>query len=160
MTDESFNYTPIPLCQTLINMIEYDISDSWYEPFMGSGNFYDNIPSSNKDWSEISKGRDFFTNNNIYDIIITNPPFRINGVNSLIPCITKMLKQSRKSVNILINLKCFNSLTPLRLKDFSNMGWYIHRIHICNVKKWFGRYYFIQFRKQQNTFITFDTFSY
>jgi len=160
--DVSFHYTPEELCKKLIAMVPYEAEDSFYEPFKGSGNFFNNFPDGCvKEWSEIDEGRDYMNNNQVYDHIITNPPFRIDGKNAIIGIITKLLNQSSKSVNILMNLKCFNSLTPLRLDGFYKMGWRIKRIHICNIKKWFGRYYYVQFtRNPPSDFISYDTFSY
>jgi hypothetical protein len=86
----------------------------------------------------------------------------MEGRNSVIEIMTKLFQQARKSVSVLINVSCFNGLTPLRLSKFSSMGWKVAHIHICNVKKWFGRYYFVRFDRTQNRheFITFDTNGY
>lgn len=46
------------------------------DPCMGNGAFYDAF-NCNKDWCEITKGKDFFDYTNKVDWIITNPPFSI-----------------------------------------------------------------------------------
>ena len=46
------------------------------EPCKGTGMFYNNFPGD-KDWCEISEGKDFFNYNKKVDWIITNPPFSI-----------------------------------------------------------------------------------
>ena len=35
-------------------------------------------------------------------------------------------------------------------------GWGITAIHILNIKKWYGRYFFIQFRKDEPSIITWQ----
>lgn len=156
--DISFHYTPEELCKKLIRLIPTDSTDTWYEPFRGGGGFYNNFPEENrKDWAEITDGRDFYDNVETYDIICTNPPFRINNKNSLIEIMIRLFSQARKSVNLLMNVKCFNSLTPKRLAMFMEMGWFIENIHICNVKKWFGRYYFLRFTRNNHEFVSVDT---
>ena len=46
------------------------------EPCRGTGAFYNNFPGE-KDWCEISEGKDFFDYDKKVDWIITNPPFSI-----------------------------------------------------------------------------------
>ena len=46
------------------------------EPCRGSGSFYENMPED-KDWCEITEGKDFFEYDQKVDWIITNPPFSI-----------------------------------------------------------------------------------
>jgi hypothetical protein len=46
------------------------------EPCMGDGAFY-NAFECDKDWCEITRGKDFFDYTNKVDWIITNPPFSI-----------------------------------------------------------------------------------
>ena len=46
------------------------------EPCRGTGSFY-NLFKGNKDWCEITEGKDFFDYNKKVDWIITNPPFSI-----------------------------------------------------------------------------------
>ena len=46
------------------------------EPCRGTGSFYDQF-EGDKDWCEISEGKDFLKYNKKVDWIITNPPFSI-----------------------------------------------------------------------------------
>jgi len=58
----------------------------------------------------------------------------------------------------LISHKIFNALTPQRLKKYDDNGWKITKIVVVNVKKWFGRYYFIVFEKGAGkSIIEYDT---
>jgi hypothetical protein len=45
------------------------------DPCRGEGAFYDNYPTANKDWCELSEGKDFFDYKEKVDWIITNPPW-------------------------------------------------------------------------------------
>ena len=152
MKDEKYYFfqTPPKLASYLMQFVEFKKGDSFLEPFKGEGNFYRCLPEP-KDWCEIEDGRDFFEYNKQVDIIVSNPPFRIEKdgkrENAFIPCLEKCLSVARKSVNLLINHKMFLSITPTRLQKYSENGWYLTGLTIVSVKKWFGRYYFIQFTK-------------
>jgi hypothetical protein len=70
--------TPKKLAKTHIDMI-YKISNyndklTWYDPFKGTGNYYNQFPHVRKYWTEISEGRDFFKTKGKVDVIISNPP--------------------------------------------------------------------------------------
>ena len=65
--------TPLELAKNHIQMIEYEESDIWYDPFKNSGNYYNQFPNDNKVWSEILEGEDFFDFNMEVDIICSNP---------------------------------------------------------------------------------------
>jgi len=47
------------------------------EPCRGEGTFYNNFTNEDKDWCEISEGKDFLQYNKKVNWIITNPPFSI-----------------------------------------------------------------------------------
>lgn len=164
--EKSLHYTPVELAKKLITRVQLEDGDTLLEPFKGNGAFYDNFPAGhNKDWYEIDDGKDFFTCADMFDVIITNPPFRIetdNGrKNAFVPCLEKAFSVSRKKVCMLFNHKCFNSMTPKRLHKWRGMGWSVTDVHICNVKKWFGRYYFVVFEKgAPNGIISYDETSY
>lgn len=160
--DITFHYTPEELAKKLIGLVALDEGDTLLEPFKGKGAFYNNFPTGHdKQWCEIDEGRDFFTYDQQCDVIITNPPFKIEGQKQgLILCMDKCFSVAQKKVCLLYNSKCFNSMTPLRLERWSGQGWNITKIHICNVKKWFGRYYFVIFEKNKESIIGYDTENY
>ena len=154
--------TPRELAKSLISMIEYEAGDRFYEPFRGKGAFYDIMPEP-KDWAEIKLGRDFF----IYlpfdgncEHIVTNPPFRVDGNNSFITILERSMNIANKTVAMLINHRMMNSLTPIRLEKYKKNGWVITNIHVVSVKKWFGRYWFVIFKKNSNSIITWDLKNY
>ena len=64
--------------ESAIKIIEhFKPKGSILEPCRGEGAFYNNFPNTDKDWCEISEGKDFLTYNKKVDWIITNPPFSI-----------------------------------------------------------------------------------
>ncbi len=160
MKDETyyFHQTPNDLAKDLINMLNLDSNDTFLEPFRGQGAFYDNLPI-NKYYTEIEEGLDYKTFENPVDWVITNPPFAfndldINGkrVNAYYPLLDYYTSESRvrKGIGFLGNEKCLSTLTPKRMKTFNDRGWYIHKVIICSIKKWRGRYFFIVFKKEFN----------
>ena len=159
-----FHYTPVELCKALISTVKIEPGDRLLEPFAGAGAFYDNFPAENpKDWCEIDRERDFFTYDKKCDIIITNPPFfTMDGKRTpmVFKCLNKCIEIAEKKVCFLISTRCLNAFTPLRLAKFSETGWGITSLVICNVKEWFGRYYFVTFEKTDAPCITFITKSY
>ena len=154
--------TPKELAKKLVELVDYSIGDRFYEPFRGDGAFYDVLPEP-KDWAEITLGRDFFNYlpfNGSCEHIITNPPFRVDGMNSFIPILERSFNISTKTASFLINHKLMNTLTPVRLERYKQSGWAITRIHVVSVKKWFGRYWFVVFKKNSNSIITWDVKNY
>ena len=159
-----FHYTPVDLCKALIATVKIDPTDRLLEPFAGAGAFYDNFPAENaKDWCEIDRGRDFFEYNEKCDVIITNPPFfTMDGKRTpmVFKCLTKCIELAEKKVCFLMSTRCLNAFTPLRLAKFAETGWGITSLVVCNVKEWFGRYYFVTFEKTDAPCLTFITKSY
>lgn len=147
--------TPKELAKELINQTPFDNADTIYEPFKGEGAFYDNYPENTfKVYTEIEEGLDYKNYSQPYDWVVTNFPFRIYDekkdkmVNSVAHFLEYFSKRARKGMGFLVNDKCFSALTTKRLQDLQNDGWYIHKIIVCAVKKWRGRYFYIIFQKK------------
>ena len=69
-------YTPSSLSLKLISEIEIEEGQSCYDPFYGTGSFFNNFPPNPKNaLTEINLGSDFFKYNHEHDWIISNPPF-------------------------------------------------------------------------------------
>jgi hypothetical protein len=64
--------TPEPLAIDIIN--HFNPKGLVLDPCKGTGAFYNNFPGE-KDWCEISEGKDFFDYTKEVEWIITNPPF-------------------------------------------------------------------------------------
>lgn len=156
-----FHQTPNDCAKDLIATITFEDGDSVLEPFRGEGSFYNNFPTSvTKDWGEIREGRDYRDLSGNYDWVITNPPFRLEGsggkrVNSFWFLLDYYTMRANKGIAFLGNDSCFSTLTPRRMAILHTRGWSIHRITVCSVKKWRGRYFFIEFRKSLNSFMNY-----
>lgn len=153
-----FHQTPTELAKLLINEVPLIKNDIVLEPFKGEGAFYNNYPDFvKKDYCEIEEGKDFKDYQGEIDWVISNPPFRLENCNgSRENAFYNILKHYSTRVNkgiaFLGNDYCFSTLTPKRLKELNNNGLYIKNVIVCNVKKWRGRYFFIIFTKEPNTF--------
>lgn len=67
-------YTPENIAISIIN--HFSPKGKILDPCKGSGVFYDNYPKEcEKDWCEISEGRDFFDYDEKVNWIVTNPPW-------------------------------------------------------------------------------------
>ena len=55
----------------------------------------------------------------------------------------------------LLNNQMFNSITPVRLKKYKQLGFCICFIRILNISKWYGRYYWICFKKNSASILEF-----
>ena len=137
MVCQKFNYTPPEIAEKLLEDVVFKEDDVTLECCAGQNVFYDKIPFK-KDWCEIERGRDFLTHEGKYTKVITNPPYKdlANEKNIFIPILEKMFSVCTGEVWILINLNMFNSLTPVRLKKYHNLGFNITFMRILNIKKW------------------------
>ena len=148
-----FHQTPNELCIELIKEVPLVDGDNVLEPFRGEGTFFNNLPDNVfKDWTEIVDGRDYRDYHQPIDWVISNPPFRLESktgrVNSFFYLLNHYASRVNKGIAFLGNDIVFGSLTPKRLLELQEKNdLFIHRIIVCNVKKWRGRYFFIIFKK-------------
>jgi hypothetical protein len=161
-TDEYYlHQTPQPLAKKLIETLDLVAGDTVLEPFKGEGSFYNELPDFVvKDWTEIEEGRDYLSNTNKYDWIISNPPFKLETaepdgapskrVNAFWKLVLHYTNQAQKGIAFLGNDYCLSTFTPTRMKVLNQAGWYLHGVQICAVKKWRGRYFFLTFKKIEN----------
>jgi len=152
-----FHQTPELLCRELIKYVDLQEGDKVLEAFRGEGSFYNSFPEFvEKDWTEITEGRDYKDYTGEIDWVITNPPFRLDdGVkreNAFFKILKHYTTKAKKGIAFLGNDSCFSTLTPKRLKELNESGWYIHNVVVCNVKKWRGRYFFMIFKKSPSAF--------
>ena len=149
-----FHQTPKALAKDLLPFLPLQPTDVLYEPFKGEGAFFDNFPAANpKLWTEIKYGKDYKTQTEPYDWVITNPPFRLEQEggkreNAFWKLLDYYTQRARKGVAFLANDDCFGTLTPKRQQLLKERGWGITKIVVCSVKKWRGRYFFVVFEKK------------
>ena len=170
MTEQSpsFHYTPCEVAKDLIKDITFNDNDLVLEPCRGGGGFYDIIPHHiSKDWCEIAHGRDFFTYfsesiyNNYFSKIITNPPYKTNHTdaklrkNIFMPFVMRCLELCSDECWLLLNNQMLNGFTPLRLEKIKDMGFSLCFLRILNIKQWYGRYYWLCFKKNSTSIINF-----
>ena len=155
-----FHQTPSKLAIDLMQFVPLTIDDRCYEPFAGENAFYDAFPTFvSKDWTEITRGRDYTDYTGEYDWVITNPPFRVpngNGVmkNAIYPLLLYFAKTAKKGIAFLVSDYAFNSLTPVRIAKMATLGFYLQTLTTCAVKEWRGRYIFMIWTKTQSSFFT------
>jgi hypothetical protein len=127
--------------------------DKVLEPFKGEGAFYDAFPEYvEKDWCEITMGRDYKDYEGEFDWVISNPPFQLentNGkqVNAFWTLLDYYTARAGKGVAFFANDRCIASLTPRRLDILKQRGFAMTKMVVASVKKWRGRYYLMVFQK-------------
>ena len=140
--------TPLKLAKYNIDMIEYNEDEIWYDPFKNNGSYYNQFPNENKKWSEILEERDFFTFDEKVDIICSNPPYSmINKV------LEKSVDLKPRIISYLIGI---NNLTAKRLEYMENNGYYITKLHMCKVFKWYGMSMIVVWERDKKAIISFD----
>jgi len=153
-------YTPLPLAKRHIRLLywltKYNNDLVWYDPFYGSGNYYNNFPHVKKKyWSEIALGRDFFNvSNKKIDVICSNPPYSI---------LTLVLKHSIKLKPLFISyLVGFHNFTTSRVRLMNQNGYGLVYIYKCNVSTWFSTSTILTFKRGAKNIkgMFFDTIRY
>lgn len=157
---EGFHYTPPEITKELIKDIDFVDGSSCLETCRGGGSFYDILPDNIiKDWCEIDMGRDFFQHTTITDISIANPPYQVEiegkRKNIVIKWMNHQFSITNKECWYLLNGSMFSSLTPIRLNKWKSLGWNMCFMRILNIKKWYGRYYWVCFSKTKPSIIQF-----
>jgi len=138
-------HTPQPIAQIMINMTDIKKENKVLDPSKGKGVFFDNLPECHKDWCEIADGKDFFENNEQYDVIIGNPPFSRW---------TKWLKHTLTKCTKFCYIFGSNSLTPNRIKLMHDAGFGITKMHTVKIAWWMSQSFIIVAEKGQPSIIT------
>ena len=154
--DISFHYTNENMVKDLIKLTPIKQQNSVLDAGSGKNKvWYKNIKNYDKYECEIENNCDFYKWSKKVDWIIGNPPFSSGW---------KFLEKASIIANIGIaflgNINFYNCLTPVRLTKLKEKGFTIKHIHIIADKRWFGRYYYIIFTKENNNFISWNTFTY
>ena len=139
-------YTPSSLSKKLISEIEIEEGHSCFDPFFGTGSFFNNFPPNVKNaLTEINLGSDFFKYNHQHDWIISNPPFSQ---------LTKILEHTMKlsKVGFAYIMPAY-SLTHSRIKMINQFDFHIEKIvFFKNPKEWLLGFQmlFVIFTKSKN----------
>jgi len=141
--------TPEELAKNLIDLVEFSSTDILYEPFRGTGNFYNNFPKDNpKIWDEILDNRDFFKSKKNCDFVITNPPW-----SKITTILDKLVKICNKGFALLVHSM---TLSPSRIKFLNENGFSIVKYHMVKVKGWFSHAVFIICKRNCKSIISYD----
>ena len=146
-------FTPLPVALKLIEMTNIQRNDKVLDPCRGEGVIYNNLPSfCEKDWAEITEGRDFFEYDKAVDVIISNPPFSLY---------TKWINHciALNPTKIAFVMGCLN-LTTIRIKLLEDNGYFMTKMSIVNVKGWFSNTYLVLFEKGGTPILAYDTARY
>lgn len=140
-------YTPKPVALKLIEMCDLKEGDKVLDPCYGGGVFYENLPDYvEKDWCEIEKGRDFFDYKEKVDWIIGNPPFSI-------------WKQWLEHTMTLTDKFAFvmgtMNLSFRRLRMLEEKGFFLTKLHLCNISFWFGEVFLVVFEKNKPPIVSY-----
>jgi len=139
-------------------------NEIFLEPFAGENSLFDLVECTNKDWCEITKGRDIFDydfENSKVTCIYTNPPYKHSipnkdGTRKYKNCCYYFLElfmsklTNLQTIGFIMNMNLFNSLTPKRLAKLKQLGFTISSITLFNCNFWYGLQFFIVFNKRTN----------
>jgi len=116
--------TPVELCARLYR--HFQPKGKLLEPCRGSGNFW-NTFTQEKDWCEITDGRDFFQYHKRVDAIMTKPPWSQ---------VRSFLRHSMELADDVYMLFTVNHLwTKARLRDIRQNGFGIKEICLVETPK-------------------------
>jgi hypothetical protein len=136
--------TPPKLAARLVSLVPLSGGDTVLDPAAGPNRvFMRHFAVKRRLACEITTGVDFLKTPLTYDWGITNPPYHL-----LWPFIEKTAGEARKGFAFLVNINGLNSLTPRRLRWLRDRQFAMRHLHVCQVRKWFGRYYFFVFSKE------------
>lgn len=157
--------TPIPVWTKILELFPIKETDIFFEPFRGTGNLFNQVKNENSEWCEITQGKDIFQydcSNSQVTILYTNPPYicsipdkkgkfkQRNAVYFFMEYFMTNLPKLQ-SIGFIMNMKCFNSFTPKRLKKLNDLGFTISSITMFNCNYWYGLQLFVIFDRNPNT---------
>ena len=152
-------FTPEDISKNIISQLNINENDTVLEPFKGAGSFYNQFPNCKKFYCEKAENINFFNWQDKVDWVVSNPPFKIlvdnKPKNGLVLIIEHSIKITNKGFGFLVNHNLFNALTVRRLNLWKDQGFTITYIKVYEIKKWFGRYFFILFEKNKPGILDF-----
>lgn len=154
---KTFTYTDTEMAKWLIkNHTQLKLNDLVLDACKGGGAFYDNLPSLvRKDWCEIDLGRDFLKYNKKVDVCLSSPPFVPRKL--FWDFMVKAMDITRRNIYWLINMSSLNTFTPRRLEMMEEKKWFIQKLTVVLDKRWFGRYVWVQFGRENTGMFSYNT---
>jgi hypothetical protein len=129
-------FTPKTLVKIHLGLIAPYVrpSDIILEPSSGKNAYLDEIPREFPEcrvqWCEIALGRDFFLYEGQPDIVIGNPPFSL-----LNKFFERTIELRPRIISFLLNAY---AVTPCRIREFNDKGYFVVGFHLTRVNRWFG----------------------
>jgi len=152
--DITFHYTNEQMVKDLIAITP--ISGSVLDAGSGKNKVWFNNLQGEKYECEIEDGNDFLLWDKKVDWIVGNPPFHESWKFT-----EKATEIAQKGIAFLVNNTGLNSqLTPRRLQVMADAGFTLKSIKVVADKRWFGRYYYLIFTKENNNFISWERKTY
>jgi len=151
---KSFYYTNEKMVQDLIAITP--IEGSVLDAGSGQNKAWFNNLKGQKYECEIEDGCDFYKWDKKIDWVVGNPPFHESWKFT-----EKASDIAQKGIAFLVNNQALNShFIPRRLQVLKDKGFYLQGIKVVQDKRWFGRYYYLIFTKDENNFISWNLKTY
>ena len=116
--DKDLVMTPDWLALDILN--NFSISGRYLDPSRGNGAFFNQVNLDDKDWCELSEGKDFLDYTQQVDWIVTNPPW------------SKMRNFLKKGMEVSENVVYLTTInhytTKRRMLDMREMGFGVKEI--------------------------------
>lgn len=143
-------YTPLPIALKLIEMCQIQPNDRVLDPSKGKGVFFDNLPPcENKDWCEVTEGRDFFDYAELCDVVVGNPPF-----SKWKAWLEHSVKLGPRKIGYVMGVL---NLTAIKLQFMRDSGYEVVSYHLASVRGWFANTILVVFEKGGIPILSFDT---
>ena len=151
----STHFTPETAVIDLLKLIPFESGDIALDPSAGANKVWFNNFPCQKVYCEIDEGSNFFEYASKCDWIVGNPPFT-----DFVKYLMHSPSIARKGFAYLIGHSRINQVTPRRLSILESQGFYLSKLQVLTIKKWFGRYYFLVFSRSKNDGIGYYTENY
>lgn len=159
--------TPTEVWSKILEQNPIALDEIFYEPMAGLNSLYDQV-TNKKYRTEITEGLDVFDFDKKDEItcIYTNPPYicsipdkkgNFKEKNAVYFFMEYFMTHylNLKKIGFIMNMKCFNSFTPIRLSKLKKLGFTISSITMFNCNFWFGLNLFVVFDKNDNNCFKF-----
>ena len=152
--DITFHYTNEQMVKDLIAITP--LSGSVLDAGSGKNKVWYNNLVGEKYECELEDGNDFMDWDKKVDWVIGNPPYHIGWEFT-----QKATNIAQKGIAWLVNNTEMNSLmTPRRITIMQQAGFYLNHIRVVADKRWFGRYYYLIFTREDKKFLSTEVKTY